>query len=111
MWRIKKVKGSGKTLQTMLVGGMLVLVGRRTSAAIRVMQAKLGERNLVEDGGLGELGSRYRQQQWLHRQSIDRDRADQLSPEQPPFRTRLIWSGSHAHKLMLPYKVRDRLQL
>jgi hypothetical protein len=33
----------------MMVRGMLALVGRRTRAAIRVMQAKLGERNLVED--------------------------------------------------------------
>jgi len=43
------VKCSGKTLRTVLVSGMLALVGRRTSAAIGVMQAKLGERNLVED--------------------------------------------------------------
>ena len=101
---VEKMKGPGKTLQTVVVRGMLLLIGR---AAIRVMQAKLGERNLVEDRRLSELGSRYRQQQWLHRQSIDRDRADQLSPEQPPFRTRLIWSGSHAHTRMLLYRVRD----
>jgi hypothetical protein len=101
---VEKMKGPGKTLQTVVVRGMLLLIGR---AAIRVMQAKLGERNLVEDRRLRELGSRYRQQQRLHRQSIDRNRADQPSPELPQFQTCLIWSASHAHKLILLYRVRD----
>jgi len=65
----------------MLVRGMFVLVSRRNRAAIRVMQAKLRERNFVKDGRLGELASHYRQQQRLHDQSIDRDDADQPSPE------------------------------
>ena len=104
---VEKMKGPGKTLQTVVVRGMLLLIGRRNRAAIRVMQAKLGERNLVEDRRLRELGSRYRQQQRLHRQSIDRNRAHQPSPELPQFQTCLIWSASHAHKLILQYRVRD----
>ena len=79
------MRGSGKTLQTVMVGGMFLLVGGRNRAAVGVMQAKLGERNLVEDRSLGELGSGHRQQQRLHDQGIDRDRADQPSPEQPQF--------------------------
>ena len=82
----------------MLVCGVFVLVGRRNRTAIRVMKAKLGERNFVKDGRLGELASRYRQQQRLHNQSIDRDDADQPSPERSPLRTCLIWSGLHAHR-------------
>jgi hypothetical protein len=79
------MKGPRKTLHTVMVGGKFFLIGRRNGAALGIMQAKLSERNLVEDRGLGELGSGYRQQQRLHNQGIDRDRADQLSPEQPQF--------------------------
>jgi hypothetical protein len=46
---IEKNKCPGKALQTMLVRGMFALVSRRNRAAIRVMQAKLRERNFVKD--------------------------------------------------------------
>ena len=46
---IKENKCPGKTLQTMLVRGMFVLVSRCNRAAIRVMQAKLRERNVVKN--------------------------------------------------------------
>lgn len=91
----------------MLVRGVFVLIGRRDRAAVRVMQAKLRERNFVKDRCLGELASRYRQQQRLHDQSIDRNDADQPSPERAQFRVSLIWSGWHAHKRRLLYRVRD----
>jgi hypothetical protein len=46
---IEKNKGPGKALQAMLVRGMFALVGRCDRAAIRVVQAKLGVRDFVED--------------------------------------------------------------
>jgi hypothetical protein len=95
---IKKMERTGKALQTVLMRGVFFLVGRRNRAAIRVMKAKLGERNFVKDRCLGELASPNRQEQRLHDQSIDRDYADQPSPEWPQFRTCLIWSGLHAHR-------------
>jgi hypothetical protein len=79
------MKRPGKTLHTVIVRGMFFLIGGRSRAAIRVMRAKFSERNLVKDRSLGELGARHRQQQRLQDQSIDRDRADQPSPEQPQF--------------------------
>ena len=82
---VEKMKSPGKTLQTVMMCGMFLLIGGRSRATVGVMQAKLGERNLVEDRRLRKLGSRYRQQQRLHRQSIDRNRADQPSPELPQF--------------------------
>ena len=85
-----KNKGAGKALQTMLMRRMLLLVGGRNRAAVRVMLAKLGERNVVKDGRLGELASHDRQQQRLHDQGIDRNRANQPSPEQAQFRASLI---------------------
>ena len=78
--------------------GVFFLVGRRNRAAIRVMKAELRERNLIEDRCLSKLASRNRQEQRLHDQSIDRNDADQPSPERPQFRTCLIWSGLHAHR-------------
>lgn len=83
--RVEKMKGPRKALHTVMVGGKFLLIGRCNGAALGIMQAKLSERDLVEDRGLGELGSGYCQQQRLHNQGIDRDRADQLSPEQPQF--------------------------
>ena len=96
----------GKALQTM-VGGVFLLVVGRNRTAVRVVQAKLGERNVVKDCRLGELASRNRQQQRLHGQSIDRDRADQPSPEQSQPRTCLIWPASHAHKRLIRAELID----
>ena len=87
--------------------GVFCLVGRRNRAAVRVMLTKLRERYFVEDGCLGSLASQYRQQQRLHDQRIDRKDADQPSPEWSPLQTCLIWSGLHADKRMLLYRVRD----
>jgi hypothetical protein len=76
------MKCPGKTLQTVMGCRKFLLIGGRNWAAVRVMQAKLSERNLVEDRSLGDLGSRYRQQQRLHDQCKDRDRGGQSLPEQ-----------------------------
>ena len=100
------MKCPGKTLQT-VVGGMFLPVVGRNGATARVVQAKLGERNVVKGRGLGELASRNRQQQRLHGQSIDRDRADQPSPEQSQLRTCLIWPASHAHKRLIRAELID----
>jgi hypothetical protein len=94
--RIEKVECSRKTLQAMLVDGMSFLVGGRNRTAIRIVQAELGERNIVKGAGLRELGTSNRQQQRLHEQGIDRGCADQPSPERSRFRTCLISSGGHA---------------
>ena len=69
---------------------VLLLVSGRNRAAVRVMQAKLGERNVVQHRRLSELASRDRQQQRLHDQGIDRNRANQPSPEQAQPHTSLI---------------------
>jgi hypothetical protein len=82
-------KGAGKTLQTVLLRGML-LIGRRDRAAIGVMLAKFGESCLVERGRLRKLASGDRQQQRLHGQGIDRNRANQPSPEQSQPQASLI---------------------
>jgi hypothetical protein len=95
----KKDKGRGKTLQTVLSSGML-LVGRRDRPAICLMLAKLREGDFVKSGRLGELACRDRQQQRLHHQGIDRNGADQPSPEQAQLRAGLIWSGWHAQALV-----------
>lgn len=84
--------------------GVLLLIGRRNGAAICTMQAKLRERDLVEDGCLGGLASQYRQQERLHDQSTNRKDADQPSPERSSLQTCLIWSGLHADKRMLLYR-------
>jgi hypothetical protein len=83
-------KGPRKALQTVLVCGVLLLVGRRDRAAIGVMLAKLGECSFVESGRLRKLASHDRQQQRLHDQGIDCDRADQPPPEHAEFRASLI---------------------
>ena len=75
------MKRPGKTLQAMVGMGMLMLVGRRDGAAVRIVKAKLREREIVKDRGLGELGSSNGQEQRLDDQRIDRNRADQPSPE------------------------------
>jgi hypothetical protein len=95
---IKKLECPGKALQTVLMRGVFILVAGRNRVAIRVMQTQLGERNFVNDRCFGKLASRYRQQQRLHGQSIDRSCAHQPSPEQSQLRTYLIWSGLHAHR-------------
>jgi len=53
------MKCPGKTLQT-VVGGMFLPVVGRNGATVRVVQAKLGERNVVKGRGLGELVAGYR---------------------------------------------------
>jgi len=83
-------KGPRKALQTVLVCGVFVLVGRRDRAAIGIMLAKLGERDFIESGRLRKLASHDRQQQRLHDQGIDRGCADQLPPERAKFRASLI---------------------
>jgi hypothetical protein len=85
----KKNKGRGKALQTVLLGGMF-LIGRRGRAAIGVMLAKLSERGLFESGRLRKLAPDHRQQQGLHDQGIDRNRANQPSPEKTQLRASLI---------------------
>jgi len=77
------VECSGEAKQTVIVCGMLLLVGRGNGAAIRLMQAQLGEREIAKSGSLGKLRSDDCQQQWLHHQRVDRDGADQASPEAP----------------------------
>jgi hypothetical protein len=78
--RAEKNKGPRKALQAVLLCGMF-LIGRREGAAIGAVLAKLSERNVVESGRLGKLASRDRQQQRLHGEGIDRNRANQPSPE------------------------------
>jgi len=87
--RIKKVKCAGKALQAVLVRRVLLLIGWRDRAAVRIVLAELGERDLVQDGSLRELAAKHRQQQRLHHQGIDRDDAYQLAPERPS-RMRLV---------------------
>ena len=87
--RAEKNKGTRKALQAVLLCGMF-LVGRRDRSAIGVMLAELGERYLVEGGRLRKLASRDRQQQRLHGKGIDRNRANQPSPEQSQPQASLI---------------------
>jgi hypothetical protein len=87
--RTEEDKGPRKALQAVLLCGMF-LVGWRGRIAIATMLAKFGERHFVESGRLRKLASRDRQQQRLHGKSIDRNRANQPSPEQAQFRTSLI---------------------
>src|SRR5579872_177185 len=79
--RIQKVKCSGKTLQAMVGMGRFVLVGRRGGAAVRIVKAKLREREIGKDRGLGELGSSDVLEQRLDDQRIDRNRDNQPSPK------------------------------
>lgn len=97
-WRVEKMIGSRKALYAAVVIRVFLLVGRRNGGTVRIVSAKLGEGNIVENRGLRELGARNRYEQRLHHQCIDRKRADQPSPERSRSRTRLIWSVSHAHK-------------
>src|SRR5579863_6891923 len=97
---VEEVKRSGKTLHAMMVR-RIFLVGRRNGAAVRIMKAKLGERDIVESGGLRELAAGNRQQQRLHDQRIDCERANQPSPEGARSRVCLIWSDCHAHKSLV----------
>src|SRR5581483_8214438 len=94
--RVQQAKRSGKTLHAMMVG-RIFLVGRCNGAAIRIMKAKLGERDIVESSGLRELAPGNRQQQRLHDQCIDRERANQSLPEGARFQSCLIWSNAHVH--------------
>ncbi len=98
---IQQVKCSGKTKQAVVMRWMFLLVGWRNGAAASVMLAKLGKRQFVKSGSLGQLGANDRNQQRLHDKRIDGSRANQPSPETPQSQTRLIWPGSHAHELML----------
>lgn len=82
-------------MQAVLLRGMF-LIGWRDRIAIGIMLAKLRERRVIESGRLRKLASGDRQQQRLHGKGIDRNRANQPSPEQPQFRATLIWSGWHA---------------
>ena len=95
--RVEKMESSRETLQAMLMERMSFLVGGRNGTAIRIVQAELGERNSVKGAGLRELGTSNRQQERLHDQGIDRERADQPSPERWRSRTCLVWSDGHAH--------------
>ena len=84
-----KSKCAGKALQAVLVCRVF-LIRRGDRTAVVVMLAELRERNLVEDGGFGDLVPRNRQQQRLQHQGIDRCRANQPSPEEPQFRASLV---------------------
>jgi hypothetical protein len=97
--RVQQAKRSGKTLHAMMVR-RIFLVGRCNGAAIRIMKAKLGERDIVESGGLRELAAGNRQQQRLHDQRIDRERANQPPPEGARFQSCLICSNAHVHNVL-----------
>lgn len=102
---------SGKTQQAMIMCAMFLLVGRRNGAAISVMEAKLGQRKIVDGGSLGQLGAHDRKQQWLHDKRIDGRRADKPSPATPQSPTCLLWPGSHAHEFMFDDEVRRRTSM
>ena len=104
---VEDVKGPGTAMHAMLVRRVLLLIGRRSGTAVRIVQTELGERSLVKNRSLGKLAARNRQQQWLHDQGIDRDRADQLAPEGSQSRSCLIWSALHVQERILLYRVRD----
>jgi hypothetical protein len=59
----------------------MLLIGRRDRTAIGIMLAKLSKCDIVENGRLRKLAAGDRQQQRLHDQGTDRNRADQRSPE------------------------------
>jgi hypothetical protein len=75
LWRVEKDKGARKTLHAVLMNRMALLIGRRNRASVRIVQAKLEQRKIIERGSLGELAAGNHQQR-LHDQCIDRDCAD-----------------------------------
>jgi hypothetical protein len=80
LWRVEKDKGARKTLHAVLMNWVALLIGRRNRASVRIVQAKLEQRKVIERGSLGELAAGDHQQR-LHDQRIDRDRTYQPSPE------------------------------
>jgi copper(I)-binding protein len=78
----------------------LLLVCGSGRGAVVLVQAQLGERNIVESGSLGELSPSDRKQQRLHDQRTNRGRGNQPSPEGESG-SDLISRGSHAHELIL----------
>jgi hypothetical protein len=95
---IQEMKCSGKTKQTMIMSRMVLLISGRNRAAVRVMQAKLGQGKIIKARSLSQLGTNDRQQQRLHHQRIDSCRANQPSPETPQSQANVILPASHAHE-------------